>query len=151
MGIALDQVRHTDNAQIRLVGLHGLAGKGNIASALGQDGLDHIHLGAQLAAGIYIDRDPSAGLLFHILFELQGALVPGVALIIDMADVDLEFSLAARRGCPIRLSCSAARGRCCSRRAGASSKATGFLFNFIVFFSLSFDKFLTLNTVFAAY
>ena len=131
MGIALDQVRHTDNAQIRLVSLHGLTGKSDIASALGQDGLDHIHLGAQLAAGIYIDRDPSAGLLFHILFELQGALA-GAAVVA----VVLEPPPQAVRDMAI---------------TAASSKATGFLFNFIVFFSLSFDKFLTLNTVFAAY
>ena len=55
--IALDEVRHTDHAQIRLVGLHGLAGKGDITAALREDGLDDVHLGAQLAVGEDLDLD----------------------------------------------------------------------------------------------
>ena len=46
MFVALDQVRHADDTQVRLVGLHGLAGKCDVAAALCEDGLDHIHFGA---------------------------------------------------------------------------------------------------------
>ena len=34
MFVVLDQVRHADDAQVRLVGLHGLAGKCDVAAAL---------------------------------------------------------------------------------------------------------------------
>ena len=90
--IALDQVRHADHAQIGLIGLHGLAGKGDVhRAAVGQDALDHIDLGAQLAVGEHVHFDGAVGVGFAVLLELQSALMPGVALVVDVADVDHDL------------------------------------------------------------
>ena len=102
--VALDQVRHTDHAQIRLVGLHGLAGEGDVhRAAVGQDALDHIDLGSQLAVGEDVNFDGTVGVCFAVLLELQSALMPGVALVVDVADVDDDlvaghFTACSRAG-----------------------------------------------------
>ena len=116
--IALDQVRHADHAQIRLIGLHGLAGKSDVhRAAVGQDALDHIDLGAQLAVGEHVHFDGAVGVGFAVLLELQGALMPGVALVVDVADVDHDLitgDLAA---------CSGACGGGGSGSAGGAAAA----------------------------
>ena len=112
--VALDQVRHADHAQIGLVGLHGLAGKGDVhRAAVGQDALDHIHLGAQLAVGEHVHFDGAVGVGFAVLLELQSALMPGVALVVDVADVDHDLITGDLAAC--------SSGSRCSGRGGSSS------------------------------
>ena len=112
--IALDQVGHADHAKVRLVGLHGLAGEGDIhRAAVGQDALDHIDLRSQLAVGEDIDFDSAVGVCFAVLLELQSALVPGVALVIDVADVDDDLIAGHFAAC------------CCAGTGGGSSRAGG--------------------------
>ena len=102
--VALDQVRHTDHAQIRLVGLHGLAGEGDVhRAAVGQDALDHIDLGSQLAVGEDVNFDGAVGVCFAVLLELQSTLMPGITLVVDVADVDDDlvaghFTACSRAG-----------------------------------------------------
>ena len=114
--VALDQVRHTDHAQIRLVGLHGLAGEGDVhRAAVGQDALDHIDLGSQLAVGEDVNFDGAVGVCFAVLLELQSALMPGVALVVDVADVDDDLVAGHFAAC--------SSGRTGSCAAGGSSGA----------------------------
>ena len=119
--VALDQVRHADHAQIGLVGLHGLAGKGNVhRAAVGQDALDHIDLGAQLAVGEHVHFDGAVGVGFAVLLELQSALMPGVALVVDVADVDHDLIAGDLAACGSGSRCSGGGG---SGSAGGAAAA----------------------------
>jgi len=126
--VALDQVRHTDHAQVRLVGLHGLAGEGDVhRAAVGQDALDHIDLGSQLAVGEDVNFDGAVGVCFAVLLELQSALMPGVALVVDVADVDDDlvaghFTACSRAG---SRSASGSSGAGRGGRTAASSQTHG--------------------------
>ena len=119
--IALDQVGHADHAKVRLVGLHGLAGEGDIhRAAVGQDALDHIDLRSQLAVGEDIDFDGAVGVCFAVLLELQSALVPGVALVVDVADVDDDLIAGDLAACSSGSRCSGGGG---SSSAGGAPQA----------------------------
>ena len=121
--VRLDQVRHTDHAEVRGIGLHGLAGEGDVAAALLKDGLDHVDLRSQLGVRIDLDLDLAVGILFDLLLEVQGSEVPGVILRVDVADVDgvlcvagVDRAVSCRcsRRCRGGLSrCRCCRCRCC--------------------------------------
>ena len=126
--VALDQVGHADHAQVRLVGLHGLAGEGDIhRAAVGQDALDHIDLRSQLAVGEDIDFDGAVGVCLAVLLELQRALVPGVALVVDVADVDDDLIAGdlAACSCGGTGSCGAGGSGSAGRGAAACSQTHG--------------------------
>ena len=119
--VALDQIRHADHAQIGLVGLHGLAGKGDVhRAAVGQDALDHIDLGAQLAVGEHVHFNGAVGVGFAVLLELQSALMPGVAFVVDVADVDHDLITGDLAACSSGSRCSGGGG---SSSAGGAAAA----------------------------
>ena len=86
--VRLDQIRHSEHAEVRLIGLHGLAGVGDVASGLLKDGGEHIDLRAKLGVRVYFDFDRALGFLLDILFKCKSCLMPGVVLRLNVSQSD---------------------------------------------------------------